>query len=251
MAAEKTIVLITGANSGIGFDSSALIAASSPKYHVILCSRSTEKGEKALAELRAREETQGTLSLVRLDVTNEDSIAAAVKEVSSSFGRLDILVNNAGMVSFTPALTAQLRETLETNTIGAAAVTDAFLPLLKQSPDPRLIYVSSGLGSIALRLDASYPYSALPATTYRVSKAALNMLAACHAMEFKEWGCKVWAFDPGFVITNLTGEADRGRRRKQGAESSEVSARALLRIVVGERDGEVGRHVHKDGVHPW
>lgn len=251
MGEEKTIVLITGANSGIGFDSSAAITASSPKYHVIMGSRSTEKGEKALAEVRARKEIQGSLSLIKLDVTNEESIAAAVKEIESSLGRLDILVNNAGIVSFAPTLVAQLRDSVETNTLGAAAVTEAFMPLLQRSAAPRLIYVSSGLGSIALRLDDSFPYSKLPATAYRVSKAALNMLAACHTVEFREWGCKVWAFDPGYVVTNLTGEADRERRKALGAESSEVSARELLRIVTGERDGEVGRHVHKDGVYPW
>ena len=213
-------------------------------------SRSVEKGEKALTELQ-KCDLKGSLSLVQLDVTDKDSIEIAVKTIEESFGRIDTLINNAGISISGPSLIEQLRQTFETNTFGPAVVTEAFIPLLKKSTQGRLIYVSSGLGSIELRTDKSHKYYRLPAMAYRMSKAALNMLTVCHEMEFGEAGIKVFSFNPGYVVTNLTGEHDRENRIKQGAGSAEVSAQTLLSIVDGRRDADVGKFVYKDGVHPW
>ncbi|KAL8823416.1 MAG: hypothetical protein Q9191_005877 [Dirinaria sp. TL-2023a] len=246
---SKTIVLITGANSGIGFDSSAAIAAASADYHVVMGSRSLEKGQKALSELQARK-LPGSLSLVQLDVTDEASISQAVQSIAHDFGRLDVLVNNAGIVSKAPTFKADLRETLETNTIAPAAVTEAFTDLLLKSEKARLIYVSSDLGSLTLKQDKSYKYHGITAVAYRMSKAALNMLMLCHEAQF-EGKIRVFAFNPGFVVTNLTGEEDRQSRIDRGAGSSEGSAQTLRSIVVGERDADAGQFVVAEGVLPW
>lgn len=162
-----------------------------------------------------------------------------------------MLINNAGIVSMAKALIDQLRQTFETNAFAPAVVTEAFLPLLEKGNDVRLIYVSSGLGSINMRADESLPYYKLEATIYRMSKAALNMLAVCHQAGLKDKGIKVFAFDPGFVVTNLTGEADRENRVKRGAGDPAESGRALLNIVEGGRDKDVGKFLHKDGLFPW
>jgi NAD(P)-dependent dehydrogenase (short-subunit alcohol dehydrogenase family) len=132
-------------------------------------------------------------------------------------------------------------------------VTEAFLPLLEKSKDARLIYVTSDLGSLAERSDPSNKYHKLPATTYRMSKAALNMLALCHHVELGPKGVKVWMFNPGYVVTNLSGTGEQGRqeRIKNGAGDAGASARGIVKLVDGSRDADVGKFVNKDEFHEW
>ena len=90
------------------------------------------------------------------------------------------------------------------------------------------------------------------ATAYRMSKAALNMLMVCNAVAF-EGKVKCWAFNPGYVVTDLSGTGEKGRqeRRERGAGDPMESAKALLKVVNGGRDGDAGGFVDADGVHPW
>jgi NAD(P)-dependent dehydrogenase (short-subunit alcohol dehydrogenase family) len=216
---------------------------------VLLACRSLEKAERAIAEVQATS-PKGTLYPLQLDVTNESEIEAAVKQVSSTFGHLDVLINNAGIHARSEGFPSQLREAFATNTAGPAAMVEAFKPLLKKSPNPRLLFVSTSVGSITLRCDPTNKSYNVSATSYRVSKAALNMLTACYAKELKEeFGCNVWAVDPGLVVSNLTGNAELMRAR--GAGDPAVSAKTILDICEGKRDEDVGKMVYKDGVHPW
>ncbi|KAM3068115.1 hypothetical protein ACMFMF_009480 [Clarireedia jacksonii] len=244
MASEKTIVLITGANGGIGYETALLLATSSPSYHIIIGSRSVEKGEAALKTIQAQNPSS-SVSVVQLDVTSEESLSAAYDSISSEFGRLDVLINNAGIASFEKTLRAELRETFEANTFGAALTTEKFVPLLEKSKGARLLYITSGLGSMGLCEDPKHWTYAVDAMTYRMSKAAMNMLM------FQEKGWKVWGVCPGYVITNLTGEEDRENRAKRGALSATTSAETITSVVEGKRDQDVGKVVHKDGVWPW
>lgn len=100
MSTPSTIVLITGANSGIGFAASGVIASASEGYHVIMASRNAQNGEKALAEVKAMEGIKGTLSTIQLDQDDPESITRAAKDVESEFGRVDVLVNNAAIGAF-------------------------------------------------------------------------------------------------------------------------------------------------------
>ncbi|RKK33391.1 hypothetical protein BFJ69_g18735 [Fusarium oxysporum] len=132
-------------------------------------------------------------------------------------------------------------------------LTQALEHLLRKSRDPRIINVSSVLGSITVRNDHSSPYTQVTGETYRVSKAALNMVTGIQAYKFKEWEhpAKVWSFCPGFVVTNLTGE-DKQSKIDRGAESSETSAQGITEIVRGDRDDEVNQFLAKRGeVLPW
>jgi NAD(P)-dependent dehydrogenase (short-subunit alcohol dehydrogenase family) len=219
--------------------------------------RSLEKGAKALESLQVREPqvVGGTLSLVELDITNDASITAAVEKITADFnGVLDVLINNAGIVVTTPTQgrRSELVDTFNTNAASPLVLTELLLPLLKKSHDPRIINVSSELGSISERSDATNKYYGMPGEAYRMSKCALNMATACMSAMYKGWGCKVWSYCPGFVVTNLTGEESRQRRIEMGAESAETSAEGLKEIVEGKTDGEVGLFVTKYGkVYGW
>ncbi|KAK0660472.1 putative dehydrogenase [Cercophora samala] len=255
---DKTIVLITGANSGIGLETIVAISKSSPDYHLLLGARSLEKGSAALANIQSDHGASllSPISVVVLDVTSLPTIEDTANYIASHFGHLDVLIQNAGVIVHRPCSTLDnLRETFETNVFGPKVLTEAMVPLLKKSSNARVIYVSSEQGSITLRLDPEYPYKHVPGTEYRMSKAALNMLAACDRYEFREWGGRATAFNPGFCVTNLTGGEGKKRRVEMGARSAEDPARALLEVLEGKRDKEAwedsGILDLDGGVKPW
>lgn len=150
-------------------------------------SRDLAKGEKAAAAINSISSGGGgSAEAIQLDVTDASSIAAAADKVRADHGRLDALVNNAGTLSQDAGgVAAALRADLEVNVLGAAAVTEAFLPLLLlasgagQQKDPRLVFVSSSMGSLTGASDpGSRYYRSVLGTSpleYRVSKAALNV----------------------------------------------------------------------------
>jgi NAD(P)-dependent dehydrogenase (short-subunit alcohol dehydrogenase family) len=214
------------------------------------------KGESALKSITSAN-SKASISLVQLDITDDASIAAAIKSVTSSHGSLDVLINNAGICPETMDRKI-LQETFEVNAVSPALVTQAFAPLLLKAKDPRVIYVSSVLGSITQRSDPRGVSYQADFKVYRMSKAALDMLVACDAWEYKD-KIKVWGFCPGYVITDLAGH--RESKKQQGiAIGPDTSARGLRSIVLGKRDQEAGTFVYgggsaegdpKAGVYPW
>ena len=216
-----------------------------------------EKGQKALEDLRSShaDSLKSSISVIQIDITDQKSILAAKEEIETRFERLDVLINNAGIIVTRPCDTlTNLRETFETNVFGPAIVTEAFEPLLRKSSNPRLIYVSSDQGSISNRLDPAYKYYKARGDHYRMSKSALNMLSACHRVNYAEFGFKVCAFNPGFCVTNLTGERGRMMRIEHGARDARDAAVVLVGVVIGKRDADIEKSGIVDldgGVIPW
>jgi NAD(P)-dependent dehydrogenase (short-subunit alcohol dehydrogenase family) len=191
----------------------------------------------------------GSTSLIQLDVTSDSSIGSAFSSISQDFGRLDILINNAGICP-EPANNAwptreEMRDIFETNVFGPTLVSQAATPLLTQSKDPRIINVTSSLGSISTRLNPQDIVASANYPAYRMSKAALNMLTAYTQTLGEVEGVKVWSFCPGYVISDLGG--DRKLKESRGVDSSETSARGILQIVQGERDNEVSGFAEREG----
>ncbi|KAH0494906.1 hypothetical protein TgHK011_008485 [Trichoderma gracile] len=262
---SPTVVLVTGANRGIGYEIVKSLIQSPLPYKIFLAARDPSRGQAAASSLRplinpltGASNNQTTISVVQLDVSSPESIHSAAEQVKHEAGRLDILVNNAGIVDQSPDPLLRLRNTLEVNTIGPFAVTQAFKPLLKIQPDgqgeepkvKRIIHVSSGLGSIGERLNPKGSYYATGAPEYRMSKAALNMLAACDAYELRDDGVKVFAYDPEFVATDLTGTPEE--RRKMGALEPSVSAESCRDIIEGKRDADAHKFLSINGKDwPW
>jgi NAD(P)-dependent dehydrogenase (short-subunit alcohol dehydrogenase family) len=209
-ATNHKIVLITGANKGIGFATARVLAVAG--HTVLLGARDADRGAQAAGDLAG----EGLdVRFVRLDVTDPATICAAVELIDAEYGRLDILVNNAGISrdrQHTPTTlpVAALREVYETNVLGVVAVTNAMLPLLRKSPAGYIGNVSSGLGTIALLTDHDSPlwqYANLLA--YNSSKAALNAITLIYANSLRDAGITVNALSPGFCATDLnnhTGE---------------------------------------------
>lgn len=251
---------ISGATAGIGLDTTVYLAADSAKNHIIMGARSAAKGEFKVKEVQSKN-PKGSISFIIIDQNDDSSISAAVKQIEQEFGRLDILINNAG-VATEPAgqewpTRDNFRAIFETNVYGPTILTEAALPLLKKSKNAMVINLTSGLGSITgldTNLDQNSPLSAFKNVTcpaYRMSKAALNMLTAYQHAHLHKDGIKIWAYCPGYVVTDLTANRE-SREAEPWCESSETSAQGILEIVRGERDGEVGKFITKrGGAHPW
>lgn len=216
-----------------------------------------EKGSNALHQIKTTHAAslKSPISVLQLDVMSRESIHAAKDAVEETYGKLDVLVNNAAVLITQPMDRLDLlRATFETNVFGPWVLTEVFEPLLKKSASPLVINVSSAQGSITKKLDPTHPGAAAPAEHYRASKAAFNMMAACQRYSYKEWGCKVCAFNPGFCVTNLTGEKGRQMRIERGARPAKDAADALVDVVLGKRDADFEKNgmLHLDGgVLPW
>ncbi len=216
-----------------------------------------EKGSDALQNIRNTHAAslKSSISVLQLDVTSRESINAAKDAVEKTYGKLDILVNNAAVLIIEPMDRLELlRATFETNVFGPWVLTEVFEPLLKKSASPLIINISSDQGSITRKLDPTNPGAALPGEHYRASKAAFNMMAACQRYSYKAWGCKVCAFNPGFCVTNLTGEKGRPMRIERGARPAKEAADALVDIVIGKRDADFEKNGMFDvdgGLLPW
>lgn len=201
------IVLVTGANRGIGFEVCRQMGKRG--FTVILTARDPAKGEPAAEQLRG----DGLdVRFLPLDVTEESSIQAAATALERSAGRLDALVNNAGILydTWQRALDADLavvRKVFDTNTLGAWRVSQVFLPLLRRSRHGRIVNVSSGAGAFA-SMDGHAP-------AYSISKVALNALTCMLAAELRPAGILVNAVCPGWVETDMGGAG--GRPVSEGA----------------------------------
>jgi NAD(P)-dependent dehydrogenase (short-subunit alcohol dehydrogenase family) len=159
---------------------------------------------------------------VQLDGASSESIAAAASTVQAEAGRVDVLINNAGIAISKPDPVACLRETLETNLVGAFALSKALQPLLAAQTatatpkDKRIVNVTSDLGSITWRSDPSATHYQIPATEYRISKAAMNMMTACQVADLKGLDIKAFSFNPGYTVTELSGPVEL--RRQNGKQ---------------------------------
>ncbi|MFE5478799.1 SDR family NAD(P)-dependent oxidoreductase [Nocardia sp. NPDC056541] len=235
-----TIALVTGANKGLGRETVRRLAEAG--WLVFLAARDTALGEAAAAEFTA---AGVDVRFVPLDVTSDDSVAAAADIVKATTGRLDVLINNAGIGGprSAPSETGpdDLREVFETNVFGPVRVTNAFVGLLRLSDHPRIVMVSSGVGSIATVTDPKWQGLLPPALGYPSTKAALNMLTVMYASELGEM--KVNAIDPGYTATDLNGHS--------GFQTVTEGTDAVVAVATADRDGPTGGFFDRTGPTSW
>src|SRR5205809_1222268 len=161
------IALVTGANKGIGREVARQLAAKG--FHVFIGARNRSAGRKAADEIAKK---GGKATFLEIDVSDNNSVAAAAREFAKASDHLDVLVNNAGIIvdgddAILEINDELLRKTLETNALGALRVMRACVPLLAKSKAPRVINVSSGGGQLTGGADGWAP-------AYCISKTALT-----------------------------------------------------------------------------
>jgi len=261
------IVLITGANAGLGYETVKALCQSSVSYKIYLAGRNLEKAEAAVKKVQSEvPETSSTISAVQLDLECDKSIEAAFEHVSSKVGALDVLVNNAG-ASFDVDIQEgkmSVREgwnaSWNVNVAGTHIVTSTFIPLLIKSSTPRLIFVTSGTASLEETKLEHLPVNKSPPAgwpkpetrsimSYRSTKVGLNMMMKEWARILKNDGVKVFAVAPGFLATGLGGED----LKALGAVHPSVGGASLRKVIEGERDEDAGKAIrnYSTPVQPW
>ncbi|MFI6157551.1 SDR family oxidoreductase [Kitasatospora sp. NPDC051170] len=245
MTDNHRIVLITGANKGIGLATAGELARAG--HTVLIGARDPERGREAADGLAA----QGLgARFVHLDVTDPATAAAAAELIATEYGRLDTLVNNAGVARDWMRPPQELpveavRETYETNVFGVVTVTNAMLPLLRRSPAALIGNVSSGLASFSFLSDPDSPvWEHATLLAYNSSKAALNALTLVYARALREEGIKVSALEPGYCATDLNGHS--------GPASAEEGGRRIARQLGEAEAGASGLFLHSEGgTYAW
>ncbi|AMR28874.1 short-chain dehydrogenase [Hymenobacter psoromatis] len=241
--------LITGANKSIGLETARQLLQQG--YYVYLGSRDLAKGQQAVDQLKSEGLTQ--VEPLEIDVTDGASIAAARQALGRKTNVLDVLINNAGILGAMsqPALTSSIgmiKEVFGTNLFGVIEVTQAFIDLLRQSPAPRIVNVTSGLGSLTLHNDPSWKYYQVKGAAYQPSKAALNAYTIMLAYELRDTPFKVNAVDPGYTATDFNHHSGPG-------SVPDAAARVVKAAVLGP-DGPTSQFFSDDnapetGISPW
>lgn len=241
----KKIALVTGANKGIGFETVRQLAGKD--VTVLLAARDEKRGTEAVNKLKG----EGLdVEFLQLDVNDTTSQDNAAKFIADKFGKLDILINNAGVaqdfqIPASQGTLDQWRTTFETNVFNLVSLTQKLLPLVKKSDAGRIVNLTSILGSLALHSDPKSPIagSASSGAAYNASKAALNMFTVNLANELKGTTVKVNAAHPGWVKTDMGGEA--------APLEVEDGAKTSVQLATLPNDGPTGGYFHLGQILPW
>lgn len=247
---EKRVALVTGGNKGIGLE----IAKALAKNDIIVLVGARKLYDGASAAKSIGENAHA----IQLDVADQASIDEAAGRIRREFGRLDILMNNAGISrvpkpdatfqeaiaqnSLTVAPLADIRAVFETNVFGMIAVTQAMLPLLRESPAGRIVLTGSSGASMTLNSDKANAHRKMYGN-YSVSKTAAQAVTLAFALALESTNIKVNAASPGFTSTALN--------NFNGTRSAEEGAREPVRLALLSSDGPTGTFSDENGTVPW
>ncbi|OQP51714.1 SDR family NAD(P)-dependent oxidoreductase [Niastella populi] len=228
-------VLITGANKGIGFETARQLLQKG--FSVFIGSRNIENGLEAVKKLNTEGLTRA--EAIQLDVTDNRSVQNAREAIGRKTEVLDILINNAGInggsapYTVLEATTNEYLDALTTNVIGVANITQAFMDLLRNAAEPRIVNVSTSVGSLSLQSDPEWPaYNYAKYGVYAISKAALNMYTIQLAYELRNTNFKVNAVCPGLTKTDFT--------FFNGGEVS-IAANRIIKYALTDKNGPTGK----------
>lgn len=253
MKHDKRVILVTGANQGIGYQIAKDLAAAG--ITVLLGSRDIAKGEAAAKTI------QGDVRAIQLDVTDQKSISAAADRIKRELGRLDVLVNNAAisntlkkdgdtLADYMKRSVASLvsidevRAIWETNVFGVLATTQAMVPLLRATPGSSMVLVGSGAGSLTINADPKSEWRNIYTPGYAASKTGSHAMALAFASELEPEGIKVSVVSPGFTKTALN--------NNEGTDTLEQGAAEAVRMALLGGDAPSIRLTHATmGTMPW
>tara|TARA_B100001057_G_scaffold323725_2_gene323944 strand:+ start:7817 stop:8548 length:732 start_codon:yes stop_codon:yes gene_type:complete len=242
----EKVALITGANRGIGFETSKQLAKKDTK--VILGSRDLDKGKKAIEKLSA----EGIdADLIQYDAFDLDAPQKVYDYISKEYNKLDILINNAGVLltgnlfvtNSSSVSEKDVKDTFQTNLFSVISLTQKLLPLIKKSDAGRIVNVSTILSSLTLHSAKDSPIAPAKEFAYNASKTALNAFTIHLANELKDTKIKVNSGHPGWVKTELGGP----NAPIEVKDSFETS----LRLATLDENGPNGGLFHKNETIPW
>ncbi|MFE7582614.1 SDR family NAD(P)-dependent oxidoreductase [Streptomyces gardneri] len=240
---ERTTALVTGANKGIGYEIAAGLGALG--WSVGVGARDEQRRKAAVERLRAA----GVDAFgVPLDVTDDASASAAARLIEQQAGRLDVLVNNAAITGGWPQEPtrvdpAVIRTVVETNVIGVIRITNAMMPLLRRSAAPRIVNMSSSVGSLTRQSGTAAEQPGPVAVAYSPSKTFLNAVTLQYARELSGTNILINSGCPGYVATDLNGF--------RGVRTPEQGAAIAIRLATLPDGGPTGQFFEDTGTVPW
>lgn len=239
---------ITGANKGIGFETAKQLLENG--FHVYMGSRDLETGLGAVSLLKNDGLTN--VKVIEIDVTDDNSVKKARLEIGKQTDILDVLINNAGISGISQNTLDisidNFKAVYDTNVYGVVRVTTAFMDLLKKSDEPRIVNVSSNMGSLTLQSDSHYPaYDYKSLAAYSSSKSAMNMFTVHLAYELRNTNFKVNAVCPGYTRTDFTNH--------HGGDVKEAGRR-IVQYALLDENGVTGKFISEElktetGEIPW
>ena len=235
MQVSGKVVVITGASMGIGEAVAKLFADLGAS--VVLLSRDAERAEAARGRVGHAERT---LALA-CDVRNREEIDRVVGLTLHHFQRIDVWINNAGhgiLDSVANVDMSAVRETFETNFFGALEAMQAVIPVMKQQGSGAIINISSVAGHIPL------PFHAV----YSATKFAMNAIGKAARIELMSSGINVLTVCPGYVRTDFSKNAIKGKEQKQ-VRPARVRGLTVERVANAVLQGYLKRK--REVVVPW
>ncbi|KAK4689328.1 vacuolar iron transporter family protein, partial [Tremellales sp. Uapishka_1] len=269
------IILITGANTGVGFATVQALLKSPTAYTILLTSRSLARSQKAVEDLKAAGQTHSELVAVELDIEDDESIKMLYEKVEKDYGRIDVLHNNAGGYYIVNGqlnnsganfdfdakkgkMTAReaWSRAYNLNATSTHIFTETMMPLLFKSDNRRLIFVTSEVGSITqtkTRPDvfinkaapAGWPKTdpmTLGFPAYRASKAGTNMVARHWCRVLENDNVKINLLCPGLTATNFAGNTPE-QNAKIGGAPPEEAGEFMKEAIEGKYDDHLGEIV--------
>jgi NAD(P)-dependent dehydrogenase (short-subunit alcohol dehydrogenase family) len=212
-------ILITGANRGLGL---ALSQAGAERGHQILAGvRDLQTSTDRLMQ----SEVYKSISLLPLDVTDEESVSSAANAVKENFGTIDVIINNAGVLlerdkQIEDLDLDQVKVTFDVNFFGPIKVVKHFLPLLMMGDRSSIINISSESGSMSNAFGGDYAYAS--------SKTALNMFTLQLNQYVKNKNINVYSVHPGWIKTDMGGDRAPGNPID--------TAKGIFDIIEGKRE---------------
>lgn len=204
------VAVVTGSSSGIGLETSLLLARNG--FYTYAAMRNPDKSKKeGMVNVADREKLP--LKVIPLDVVDDKSVKEAIDRITTEQGRIDVLVNNAGYLLLGPLeelSIEEFKEQFETNFFGAIRVTQAVLPIMRRHKEGVIINISSIAGRIGFPLSSAYVSS----------KFALEGLSESMAYEVEQFGIKVILVEPGVIKTNFANNIKIGKRVSSSSSSS-------------------------------
>jgi NAD(P)-dependent dehydrogenase (short-subunit alcohol dehydrogenase family) len=223
---QKKVAVVTGSSSGIGFETSLLLAGNG--FYTYATMRNIGKSHK-IAEIAERDNL--SLEVLQLDVSDDKSVKEAIDIIAEKQGRIDVVVNNAGYGS-TGAVEEfsidEIKAQFETNFFGAVRVIQSVLPLMRTQRNGIIVNISSIGGRIA------FPFS----PSYASTKFAIEGISEALQYEVAQFGIRVILIEPGIIKTNFFENIKRARKAED--PSSPYLQLLQKRIVKVKRMFETG-----------
>jgi NAD(P)-dependent dehydrogenase (short-subunit alcohol dehydrogenase family) len=219
MDVNYKVAVVTGSSSGIGFETSLVLARNN--FHTYATMRNLERGTK-MRVVQSGEKLP--IKIILLDVTSDKSVSDAIQSILSESGRIDVLVNNAGyglVGAFEELDMDEIKQQYETNFFGVIRLVQAVIPIMKEQKSGMIVNISSGAGRFG------YPGG----SAYVSTKFALEGLSESIAYELDPFGIKVALVEPGFVRTSFSSVIAK-RSQEPNSEYSK-----MMEIMAGRIEG--------------